>query len=143
MPEFVDAATPGTGAAPFGVERLDLGWRKTWKQWPAMTWWAAACRTQDWVCRGVHRSGRKRLTRRARPLRISAKIPDMQAPFWICADGTPVRLSEMSNEHVRAVLRYLHAGDGDKGPMLRPGCSGFTNGEWLLLLAAELRRRAK
>lgn len=54
-----------------------------------------------------------------------------------------MRLSNMSTEHVRAVLRYLHAGDGDKGPMLRPGCDGFTNSEWLLLLETELRRRAK
>lgn len=51
----------------------------------------------------------------------------------------------MSTEHVRAVLRYLHDGDGDgdRGPMLRSGCGGSTNREWMLLLGAELRRRAK
>jgi hypothetical protein len=54
-----------------------------------------------------------------------------------------VRLSNMSTEHVRAVLRYLHAGDGDKGPMLRPGCDGFANSEWMLLLETELRQRSK
>lgn len=49
----------------------------------------------------------------------------------------------MSTEYVRAVLRYLRAGDGDNGPMLRPSCAGFSNGERMLLLEAELRRRAK
>lgn len=67
----------------------------------------------------------------------------MRTPVWICADGTTVRLSNMSTEHVRAVLRYLHVGDGDKGPMLRPGFDGFTNSEWMLLLETELRRRSK
>ena len=71
------------------------------------------------------------------------KSTAMQTPFWICADATPVRLNEMSTEHVRAVLRYLHVGAGDKGPMLRPGCSGFTNAEWLRLLEVELRRRSR
>lgn len=66
----------------------------------------------------------------------------MQTPEWICADGTPVRLSEMSTEHVMNVQRYLRAGTGEYGPMLRPGCSGFTNAEWLVLLEAEVRRRA-
>jgi hypothetical protein len=65
----------------------------------------------------------------------------MQTPLWICADATPVRLSEMSVAHVVNVLRYLHAGDGEYGPMTRSGCSGFTNGEWLQLLQAELRLR--
>lgn len=76
------------------------------------------------------------------PKGVGAKILGMLAPFWICADGTAIRLAEMSTEHVRAALRYLHAGSGDKGPMLRPGCSGFTNEEWVTLLEVELRRRA-
>lgn len=66
----------------------------------------------------------------------------MQTPLWICADGTLVRLSEMSIEHIENVLRYLHVGDGEHGRMLRTGCSGFTNSEWLQLLEAELFRRA-
>lgn len=63
----------------------------------------------------------------------------MEMPVWICADGTPVRLSDMTDEHVRRALRYLHLGTGDLGPMLRGGCSGFSNREWLLLMSAELR----
>jgi hypothetical protein len=47
----------------------------------------------------------------------------------------------MSTDHVRNALRYVHQGDGEHGPMLRLGCSGFTNGEWLRLFEAELRRR--
>ena len=67
----------------------------------------------------------------------------MQTPLWICADGTPVRLAAMSTGHVRAAWRYVHRGDGDRGPLLRTGCSGFSNYEWLMLFAAELRRRAR
>lgn len=66
----------------------------------------------------------------------------MQTPTWICNDGTSIELGSMSTEHVLNVIQYLRAGIGDRGPMLRRGCSGFANGEWLLLLDAELRRRA-
>lgn len=66
----------------------------------------------------------------------------MQTPLWIRADGTPIRLSGMSTEHVRNALRYVHLGNGNHGPLLRSGCSGFTNAEWLLLFAAELLRRS-
>lgn len=48
----------------------------------------------------------------------------------------------MSTEHIISVQRYLRAGIGEYGPMLRSGCSGFSNSEWLWLLAAELRRRS-
>lgn len=65
----------------------------------------------------------------------------METPEWIRADGTLIRLSEMSTEHVMNVQRYLREGTGEFGPMVRPGCSGFTNSEWLLLLGAELLRR--
>lgn len=66
----------------------------------------------------------------------------MQTPLWICNDGTEIRLSAMTNEHVINVTRYLRAGTGEHGDMLRSGCDGFTNGEWLVLLQAELQRRA-
>jgi hypothetical protein len=69
------------------------------------------------------------------------KIRSMETPLWICSDSTAVRLSEMSTAHVRNALLYLQAGTGEYGPMLRPGCSGFTNSEWLRLFEAELRRR--
>jgi hypothetical protein len=66
----------------------------------------------------------------------------MQTPIWICADGTEILLSEMSGEHVRNALLYLQLGTGDLGPMLRSGCSGFSNREWTFLMSAELRRRS-
>ena len=40
-------------------------------------------------------------------------------------------------------MRYLQVGTGEYGPMNRPGCAGFTNREWLLLMEAELTRRAQ
>jgi len=49
----------------------------------------------------------------------------------------------MSSDHIRNATNYLRVGTGEYGPMLRPGCSGFTNGEWLLLFAAELLRRSR
>jgi hypothetical protein len=67
----------------------------------------------------------------------------MQTPQWICHDGTGVPLSSMSTEHALNVLRYLRRGDGDHGPMLRQGCSGFSNHEWVRLLGAELCLRAR
>lgn len=65
----------------------------------------------------------------------------MLTPLWIRANGKPVRLGQMSTAHILNVLRYLRTGDGEYGPMVRPGCSGFTNAEWMQLLEAELRYR--
>jgi hypothetical protein len=45
----------------------------------------------------------------------------MQTPLWIDAYGRPIRLSDMSTNHVRAAWRYVHRGDGDRGPLLRSG----------------------
>src|SRR4051812_4800820 len=67
----------------------------------------------------------------------------MQTPAWVTNDGRAISLSTMTTAHVQNVLAYLHAGDGERGPLLRPGCSGFTNAEWLVLMAAELTRRAR
>jgi hypothetical protein len=67
----------------------------------------------------------------------------MQTPLWIDAYGNPIRLSDMTTEHVRNAWRYVHRGNGKFGPLLRWGCSGFSNSQWLDLFAAELRRRAR
>jgi hypothetical protein len=67
----------------------------------------------------------------------------MQTPLWICADGTPVDLSAMSSLHIRNVIVYIERGTGELGDLSRPGCGGFTNGEWLLLCRAELFRRSR
>lgn len=47
----------------------------------------------------------------------------------------------MADDHIKNVMGYLATGDGQYGPMTRPGCSGFSNAEWLQLCAAELTRR--
>lgn len=70
-------------------------------------------------------------------------MPGMRTPFWTNAFGTPIRLSEMSSDHIRNAWRYVQRGDGEYGPLLRSGCGGFSNAEWLLLFAAELRRRSR
>jgi hypothetical protein len=49
----------------------------------------------------------------------------------------------MPSDHVRNAANYLRVGTGEYGPMLRPGCSGFTNAEWLQLFSAELARRSR
>lgn len=67
----------------------------------------------------------------------------MKTPLWICNDASEIAISQMSDEHIVNVLRYLRDGDGDRGPMVRPGCSGFSNAEWIQLLTSELRRRAR
>lgn len=67
----------------------------------------------------------------------------MQTPEWVTASGEHIPLANMSDDHVRNVMLYLQVGDGEFGPMVRPGCSGFTNAEWLHLCAAELSRRAR
>ncbi len=65
----------------------------------------------------------------------------MLTPDWVTACGEHISLAQMSNDHIRNVIAYLHAGDGVYGPMLRPGCAGFTNGEWLQLCTVELTKR--
>lgn len=67
----------------------------------------------------------------------------MQTPDWIDGYGRPIPLATMSSSHIRNAMRYIQAGNGHLGPLLRPGCSGFTNGEWILLMATELMRRAR
>lgn len=65
----------------------------------------------------------------------------MRTPIWICHEGTRIRLSDMSAEHIGNAIRYLETGEGEHGPMLRAECSGFTNSEWIKLLRAELQLR--
>jgi hypothetical protein len=67
----------------------------------------------------------------------------VKTPDWICNDGTAVCLSSMSNSHVLGAWTYLRSGTGPYGPMLRDGCSGFTNVEWLVLFETELLRRSR
>lgn len=65
----------------------------------------------------------------------------MNTPDWVTASGEHISLASLSDDHIRNVMRYLEAGDGEFGAMLRPGCSGFSNAEWLRLCAVELKRR--
>lgn len=67
----------------------------------------------------------------------------MITPEWTTHSGQRIPLASMSDDHIRNVVLYLTRGDGEHGQMLRPGCSGFLNSEWLLLCAAELRRRQR
>jgi hypothetical protein len=67
----------------------------------------------------------------------------MLTPEWECADGTTVRLRLMSTSHILNARQYLLTGTGPYGPMLRPGCSGFSNLEWIRLFEAELLLRSK
>lgn len=67
----------------------------------------------------------------------------MKTPQWVTSSGERVALAQMSDAHVQAVMRYLTTGDGEYGRMERPGCSGFSNAEWVQLCAAELLRRAR
>lgn len=67
----------------------------------------------------------------------------MLTPKWVTSRGDEVPLALMSDAHIQAVIRYLSLGNGDLGPMLRSGCSGFTNEEWLMLCASELARRSR
>jgi hypothetical protein len=67
----------------------------------------------------------------------------MQTPAWICADGEAICLSAMSRAHILNARAYLLTGNGPHGPMLRQGCSGFTNAEWVLLFEVELWKRAR
>ena len=67
----------------------------------------------------------------------------MRTPEWITARGEHIALQNMTDEHIRNVRGYLAIGDGVHGPMLRQGCSGFSNAEWLRLCACELLRRRR
>jgi hypothetical protein len=67
----------------------------------------------------------------------------MHTPDWVTASGEHIPLANMTDDHVRNVMRYLVKGDGEFGPMVRPGCSGFTNDEWRRLCAVELTRRSR
>ncbi len=67
----------------------------------------------------------------------------MLTPVWECADGTNVRLGSMSTPHLLNARVYLLMGTGPHGPMLRQGCSGFSNREWIWLFEAELLRRSR
>lgn len=67
----------------------------------------------------------------------------MLTPKWECADGTTVRLGAMSTSHIVNARDYLLTGTGPYGPMLRPGCSGFSNAEWIQLFEVELLRRSR
>lgn len=64
-------------------------------------------------------------------------------PYWVTHEGLSIRLAFMSTDHIRAAMEYIKKGDGRHGPVLRRGCSGFTNCEWMLMMAAELARRAR
>lgn len=67
----------------------------------------------------------------------------MLTPFWECADGTTVYLGSMSTQHILNARVYLLTGSGPHGPMLRQGCSGFSNREWIRLFEAELLLRSR
>lgn len=67
----------------------------------------------------------------------------MQTPAWICADGRAVVISAMSNLHIQNARTYLLTGNGPHGQMLRRGCSGFTNAEWVVLFEVELLVRSR
>lgn len=66
----------------------------------------------------------------------------MLTPEWGCNDGSTVQLKAMSTSHILNALAYLLLGTGPEGPMLRPGCSGFSSRKWIYLFETELRRRA-
>jgi hypothetical protein len=67
----------------------------------------------------------------------------MKTPNWVTACGDQLPLANMSDEHVHKVVLYLTLGDGEHGLMLRTGCNGFSNAEWLRLCAVELTRRQR
>jgi len=67
----------------------------------------------------------------------------MLTPDWECADGTAVSLSRMSSSHIHNARTYLLSGTGPHGPMLRTGCSGFTNSEWVKMFEVELLKRSR
>lgn len=67
----------------------------------------------------------------------------MLSPRWGDAAGVPHPLGEMTTAHILNAQRYVRAGNGEFGPMLRAGCSGFGNREWDVLFETELVRRAR
>jgi hypothetical protein len=67
----------------------------------------------------------------------------VRTPDWITARGIPIPLANMTSAHITAVMHYIRLGTGEYGPLLRTGCSGFTNSEWLALCGTELLKRAR
>jgi hypothetical protein len=67
----------------------------------------------------------------------------MKTPEWTTAGGDAIPLSEMSTKHIQNVLIYIARGTGEHGPLTRPGCAGFSTGEWVALCRAELTRRSR
>jgi hypothetical protein len=65
----------------------------------------------------------------------------MKTPDWVTACGDEIPLACMTADHIQNAMSYLHAGTGEFGPMVRSGCSGFSNAEWMRLFTAELGRR--
>jgi hypothetical protein len=67
----------------------------------------------------------------------------MKTPDWVKADGSSIPLGMMSPAHIVNAKNYIIRGSGEHGLMLRSGCSGFTNTEWIRLFNAELTRRSR
>jgi len=67
----------------------------------------------------------------------------MHTPHGSPRQARRYALTAMSEAHIRNVVVYLALRDGVHGPMTRPGCSGFTNPEWLRPCAAELTLRQR
>jgi hypothetical protein len=67
----------------------------------------------------------------------------MRTPYWVTYNQDHIPLAQMTTPHIMNAMRYLVRGTGEYGPMIRGGCSGFTNAEWLLLFRAELLRRSR
>lgn len=57
---------------------------------------------------------------------------------WVPDRGPPIPLGLMSTAHVRNCIAFLLSGQ-----MVRPGCSGFTNAEWLMIFRCELVKRIR
>lgn len=63
--------------------------------------------------------------------------------MWIQHDGKPISLGATTTRHIRNARLYVMAGGGRLGVLARTGCGGFSNWEWLMLFASELRRRSR
>ena len=57
--------------------------------------------------------------------------------------GTRIVATMVAIGDIRNAMHCIQVGNGRLGPLLRPGCSAFTNAEWLRLMAAELTRLAR
>lgn len=55
---------------------------------------------------------------------------------WLTQAGNYVYPEDMTQQHLQNTLAMLR-----KGGLKRPGCSGRTNDEWLVILEEEARRR--